>query len=134
MSLASWKKEFYRTPTDKVSKRHALKHSIKKWVGLLPKNRRKHRVVLNKTILSDDEYNEFDIDSTSCSLCKYYFSIGCKHCPVFLVTNNYSNPCEREFGIMFETNRVTPMINLLKRAEVEVKKRKRKGKKNESCC
>lgn len=33
MSLKSWKKEFYKIPANKVSKRFAIQRSLKKWTG-----------------------------------------------------------------------------------------------------
>lgn len=137
MSLASWKKEFYRTPANKVSQRYALKHSIKKWVGLLSKNRRKHKVILESGILFDNTHNELYIGSESCALCERYCDEEgfCGNCPLSFVINSSDNPSDNPCGdaycAMFK-NKVAPMINLLKRAEIEV--RKRKEKKNESCC
>lgn len=111
MSLASWKREFYRISADKVSRRNALKHSLKKWVGLLSRNRKKHRVDLIDGILRDDEWNTFSIDIGSCALCKHYF-YDCEQCPIV--------NCEKQFDCLFD-NRVVPMINLLRKALQEKK-------------
>lgn len=117
MSLATWKKEFYRIPANKVSKRYALKHSIKKWIGLLPKNRKKHGVKLVSCILVDAKNNELCISGNSCALCEQYGD-DCIECPLFSV-NDYSavTPCHDEYTLAMDTNRVVPMINLLRRAQ-----------------
>lgn len=106
MSLASWKREFYRTPADKISKRYALRHSFKKWTGLLVKNRKKHQVVLHDATLSDNNRNKLEIDGNSCALCLVHHY--CLVCPLRDCGNAYvSMSCE---------NKVSPMINLLRRA------------------
>lgn len=118
MSLASWKREFYRTPANKVSKRYALQHSLKKWIGLLRKNRKKHKVSLNDGILCDESYNELSIDSDSCALCNHYmgdYKRGCKKCPLLY--------CNNMFLRMIDYNRVVPMISLLKKAVEKRRKR-----------
>jgi hypothetical protein len=107
MSLASWKREFYRTPPRKVSKAYALKHSLKKWIGLLPKNRTKHKVTLRHGTLSDNNNSWLDIDAISCALC-YHFEGDCKACPL--------GSCKSEYEKMENNKGVVPMINLLKRA------------------
>jgi hypothetical protein len=111
MSLASWKREFYRTPANKVSKKYALQHSLKKWVGLLPKNRVKHNVKLKNDILYDKENSGFvymlSIDSSSCSLCECRGGY-CYECPL--------RSCHAAYFSMYRSNRVMPMISLIKRA------------------
>ena len=109
MSLESWKKEFYRTPASKVSRRHALKHSLKKWVGLLSKNRRKHRVQLYEAQLSDNDCNTLDIDSDSCALCHHYIDKDCEGCPI-----SFGLRCTNKYASIF-FNKPLPMINLLKK-------------------
>lgn len=124
MSLASWKKEFYRTPANKVSKRYALKHSIKKWIGLLRKNKEKHDVTLYRNTLADTKDNELYIDSRSCALCEIY-NDDCTECPLASVGNNTDllSPCSRVYKIAIDTKIVIPMIKLLQKAQ-----QKQKGK------
>lgn len=121
MSLATWKREFYRTPANKVSKRYALQHSIKKWIGLLPKNRKKHNVKLSDCALRD-KHNLLDIDSLTCALCIRY-SNACSLCPVSVVSTSEFGNCNDEYEDAMNTNKVTPMIKLLRKAQ-----QKQKGK------
>lgn len=84
MSLASWKKEFYRKPANKVSKRYALRHSLRKWIGLRSCNRKKHDVslyeggLINNSDITNEDFDDFDcvdffkIDDSTCSLCKHF--------------------------------------------------------------
>jgi len=111
MSLASWKKEFYRIPANMVSKRYALRHSIKKWTGLLSKNRRKHKVILQYGILRDEDNNELEINCISCALC-VHSSNTCKNCIILKTTKNN---CDMAFASFCKYNNTIPMINLLKR-------------------
>ena len=116
MSLTSWKKEFYKTPANKVSKRFALEHSLRKWIGLLPKNRKKHSVRLASGCLYEKNGYILDIDCDSCALCSHYFNHldDCGDCPLSHADCNYA------YGVMFD-NKVVPMINLLKKALKEKK-------------
>lgn len=118
MSLATWKKEFYRTPADKVSKDKALEHSIKKWTGLLPRNRKKHGVKFSLGELKDAKSNKFNIDSSSCALCVCYNSTGvdCANCLLSSVSDD-EHPCNEVYEDAFDNNKITPMIKLLKKAQ-----------------
>jgi hypothetical protein len=141
MSLASWKKEFYRIPASKVSKRNALQHSLKKWIGLKPCNRKKHKVSLVYGSLVDDsdvvafeegcrngyiEIDSFDIDNTTCALCKHFFSSKyldnhCKDC--LLVKANFMS-CEDDyspFDLFVNKGLVSPMITALEKAQEKMR-------------
>ena len=110
MSLASWKREFYKTPANKVSKRFALKHSLRKWTGLLPKNRKNHGSRLMYGYLRDKNGYILDIDGSSCALCSHHhsFSNSCPDCPLS------HTDCNIAFNEMLN-RKVVPMINLLRR-------------------
>lgn len=124
MSLASWKKEFYRTPANKVSKGYALRHSIRKWTGLLAVNRKKHKVFLqNCTLFEIKGYETLTIDGSSCSLCRHHEKNHCETCPVVLKTGTR---CFTAYEKMSDLNRVGPMVNLLKKALTK------RGSKNEN--
>jgi len=119
MSLASWKREFYRTPADRVSKRYALRHSLKKWTGLLPINLKKHKIKLDMACLRDDNSNILEISCDSCALCQHFtcedrdFDNGCQ-----AILKKSSCPlvsCDKPYTQMLECNKVTPMLNLIKR-------------------
>ena len=88
MSLASWKREFYRTPANKVSKRYALRHSLKKWIGLKLSNRKKRNVFLDDIVLMDKSGNRLPFDTTTCALCKHHRDdCFCSGCPLLSVNN-----------------------------------------------
>lgn len=120
MSLASWKKEFYKTKANKVSKRFALRHSLRKWIGLLSKNRKKHRVSLRNGTLYDDNNNTLEIDAKSCALC-FHHPTHCAECPVATIIRDTACPCGVAFFEMRDNNRVLPMVKLLKKTLEEGK-------------
>lgn len=83
MSDQSWKKEFYPVAASRVAKKNALSHSLKKWVGALPSNLKRHSV---------DSPPIFFTDYT-CSLCWCYNKKNkekgmsrldlCRGCPLY---------------------------------------------------
>jgi hypothetical protein len=88
MSLKSWKEEFYSIAADEVADNDldAVRHSIKKWTGLLPYNLEKHEVALDEDFdiiyYKDSDAERFTIDSVTCALCNKYYP--CDDCPLFL--------------------------------------------------
>lgn len=122
MSLASWEKEFYKTPANKVSKRFALQHSLRKWIGLLRKNRRKHKVHLESGRIYDknDRYNFLSIDDDSCALCQHFLDTSrkCPKCPLvragFTSCVNVDN--NSIYGLFVQKKRVMPMVKALEKA------------------
>lgn len=89
MSIKTWKKEFYPTkPNKRMSKKDAILHSIKKWEGLTKENIEKHGLEVWFGDLLDDDFNEFEINEYSCSLCVKYLTrhftlINCYKCPLY---------------------------------------------------
>jgi hypothetical protein len=120
MSLDSWKKEFYKTPAYEVSKRFALKHSLRKWRGLLYRNRKKHNVKFSGLEIYDDD-DGLTIDDESCALCQHYLHKECKKCPL--------GSCSKEYGLALDHRKVVPMIRLLEKAIKNQKAYKTKKKK-----
>lgn len=128
MSLSSWKKEFYRTPADKVSKKYALRHSLKKWIGLEPSNLKKHNVILvdgnvvvNRSYKYIDRYYLDDvanlgIDASSCALCQHFYSgsecIGCPLADAGFCCIKNESPYEK----FVDGESATPMIRALEKA------------------
>lgn len=74
MSLASWKREFYG-PLKEACKSDmaALLHSKKKWEGLLRENIERHNLELDFFDLKSARGAEFQIDTSTCALCKMYY-------------------------------------------------------------
>lgn len=117
MSLASWKREFYRTPAHKVSQKYALKHSLKKWMGLKPSNIKKHNVSLRDICLVDKRGNELGFGDTTCALCQHYQVNDCSDCPLTIVNNG--KPCHKTgqpYDVFTNTHRIASMIKLLQKA------------------
>jgi hypothetical protein len=86
MSIRSWKKEFYPITARKTLKRNALKHSIQKWKGLLPKNLAKH----------DLKAPPIEITADTCALC-HHSQDGCADCQLFKIRGRVSC-CNEIFG------------------------------------
>jgi hypothetical protein len=95
-SLATWTKDFYPTPTNEVSKKDAIEHSIRKWEGLYEHVLDAYGIVSRNGVLKDSsEYSpeRFYIDYDSCALCtRYYITIDkCVDCPLSIVRGGV--PC-----------------------------------------
>lgn len=131
MSLALWKKEFYKTPAEKVSKRFAVKHSLRKWVGLKKDNLKKHGVMIadsDRVINASDldklaccgNVDSVEIDESTCSLCIHFADMDnekdvCEKCPLYKIGKSCwenNSPFERFLG----TGNVSPMIRAIEKA------------------
>ena len=112
MSRRSWLLEFYPVPASKVPKDQAIAHSLKKWLGLLPRNLKRYGL---KTA-------PLRIDSSTCALCHHYiFTVGCRNCPLTLVRGAPCDvPLNWEHQSPYQAWRLKqdpdPMIALLKAA------------------
>ena len=129
MSIETWKAEFYPEPADNpyLTELEAVRHSIKKWEGLLPGNMRKHEVQWGhySDIVGDFDDPEdpvgiiFDISGSTCSLCQYH-SNECHRCALFKVRGK---PCDRviagEEDSPYHMRKTQPehMVTWLRRAE-----------------
>lgn len=126
MSLATWKREFYRTLAHKVSKRYAVQHSLKKWIGLKPSNRKKHNVslydgkLMNNSNITDEENDRdvdyLEIDDYTCALCQHFQSYDCEECPLVEVGACCTND-NSPFDLFVSSGRISPMIKALERAK-----------------
>ncbi len=122
MSIATWKKEFYGSLKEaSKSDVKALKHGIKKWIGLLPENVKKHGVFIDafdNLIEKHSMIDSFSIDSSSCALCMRYDD--CEECPIFPCESNHRAP----YRIWQRSHNPRPMIRVLKKALAERTKKK----------
>jgi hypothetical protein len=87
MSLKSWKEEFYYVEAKDCPPEWAIRHAIRKWVGLRPANMAKHGLVhVSRGIIKDPETDEtMMIDAGSCSLCHLHMAkTNCRRCPLYL--------------------------------------------------
>lgn len=104
MSLATWKKEFYPTGASTAqAKKKPVSHSLRKWQGAAPKNRKKHSVTLNQ--LRDAGL----LESRSCALCLAH-PFGCNPCPFYL---HFNRICVDDWDAMLYENKTSPMIRAL---------------------
>lgn len=122
MSLQTWKKEFYQIPAKNVSLVNALDHAIRKWTGLLYKNRRKHGLVRTYEIIyCQNELDEFAVDSTTCALCWHYLNkfSSCSGCPLYKELGNM--PCDMgaksPYMAFVERGSATAMLKALQRCK-----------------
>lgn len=119
MGIRSWKKEFY-SPLSKVSRKGALAHALKKWIGLRASNLKRHGLKVGeyKDIFDIDEKSTFladprlYVDGSSCALCIHYDE--CDECPIFVATGTH---CKDQFDKWYHSGDPEPMIRLLKRVE-----------------
>ena len=139
MSLATWKREFYRTPASRVSKKNALAHSIRKWEGLSKENLKRHECKFSYGFIGD-EINDFRIlGSELCALCHHYlkeFQPYCASCPLALSRDGIScdlqtlkekqSPYSSAHG---DRPNVKPMLRALRKAEKFVQIQAAKGAK-----
>lgn len=136
MSLATWMEEFYPITADATTKRNAIEHSLRKWIGLRPENLAKHRVAKgkdffwNNSVISDGEGGLY-IESESCALCFHYYDRGeaprCGRCP--LAKAREGRPCDQydsPYHKWLYTDDPEPMINDLEKALEAKKERARK--------
>lgn len=124
MSLKSWKKEFYRKPANEVSRENALQHSLRKWIGLKPSNRKKHGVKLSQSDLVEiwDKTNiVFCIDSSSCALCQHFINIddNCPGCPLVTSGGVCCACSESPYNLFLDKGAVAPMIRALEKTRRE---------------
>lgn len=127
MSLETWKKEFYRIPAKQVSKGWALRHSLRKWIGLRLCNRKKHKVSLGDYSLVDSSCSTIGIlGSGSCALCTHFLFVkdDCVDCPL---TKAGFLPCgegDSPYSKFIYTRRTSPMIKALEKAQKKMREKR----------
>ena len=82
--LDAWKKVYYPTPADEVSKEGAAAHSLKKWEGARPAVLEAFGLINGSAELRDGKGGTFYFDHTTCALCKQYMvrPQDCIACPL----------------------------------------------------
>lgn len=108
MSYENWRKEFYPVGarqivgdldyqldsgkiTDKEYQLKLLDHSIQKWVGFLPENVEKYKLLVNRAMLYNNDDPEeckptpMMLSADTCSLCIAYNERDgdCTYCPIY---------------------------------------------------
>jgi hypothetical protein len=131
MSLATWKHKYYQTPAFSIkTERGAIKHSLRKWVGLRSVNLKKYGVFKNPLscyIVSEDK--SFGITFSTCALCclfyhsKYDSALGpCVLCPLHRIRGYPCDVVSQDenispyYNFTSSNNNPEPMIALLKEA------------------
>ena len=121
MSMKLWKKEFYPVPANKVAKKDALAHSLRKWEGLTKAALRKHGIeVYGCSLYGKDGRWGLSISNESCALCHKFYDReqeSCTSCPLV--------NCEKQFQSWCNRSNPNPMLALLRKA---VRTQAKKGK------
>jgi hypothetical protein len=94
MSLQTWIDEFYPVPANEVPEKHALGHSIIKWIGLQPENLARHNVVRSgRDVYGSDADRRLSIDDETCALCRFHirprYGLLCKTCPLHIAIGGF---------------------------------------------
>jgi hypothetical protein len=82
--LKAWKKEFYPTRADtRMSRIDAVRHSLRKWKGLLPENLDRYNLTVSFIDFA------LPVSGDSCALCQKYYDASipdrerrCQKCPL----------------------------------------------------
>lgn len=132
MSIESWKKEFYKQEAS-VDIRYHGQHVERKWIGLLPKNLKKHGLNKNTSYdyIYDKTYEKLNIDDSSCCWClmsNIYGSNACDNCPAVKVgmPECDENP-DSPYMKWKYNNEISPMLKWIREARRRINK---KGKKS----
>lgn len=136
MSLTTWKKQFYpKKPSSRMSWITATEHSLKKWMGALPGNVKKHGVEYKSHhIVHKKQYNlRMSFSYLTCALCVKSMSIKIKdhiYCSVCPLQKMLGRSCD-EYGVasIYEqsTNNPTAMILTLQKLLKKLKNKEIKG-------
>jgi len=131
MSIKTWKKEFYPTSADRVSKKKAVAHSLRKWEGLTKTNLKKHGVEVNRTHvreLDDEDFfnGSIEIGAESCALCVKYLDCSwnpengcgeseCATCPLYEYLGHRCDESDMPYNVWYYTQNPRKMISALKK-------------------
>lgn len=139
MSLESWKKEFYPITANEAARKGRLaaaKHSLKKWMGLVPSSLKKHNVEmqqLNTLVECGSDYydasDKFAFGQHTCSLCELQFEVHsrgeCRLCPLFQITKMECGDAGSPYDEFCNTGSSTEMRAALKKIVAWLGGRKR---------
>lgn len=127
MNSQDWLRKYYPIePSQKMTKRQAIEHSLRKWKGLLPKILEKHELEKMGRFVVELYSNAhiLEIDASSCALCVKYignkYSQKLDECTACPLAKHLGNPCDksgygnRPYSTWKETGDARPMIKALK--------------------
>lgn len=123
-NLTTWKAEYYPVEAERVKKRDALAHCLKKWIGLRARNLKRHGVQKGVMSIFDAGSGVLWIDTKSCAACVhwlYHEGCSCRTCPLYLVrgvpcykSNGADKPSP--FDAFTRLGNPEPMIRLIRKA------------------
>jgi hypothetical protein len=127
-NLKAWKKEFYPTRADtRMSKINAVRHSLRKWKGLLPENLDRYNITVSFINFA------LPVGGDSCALCQKYYDTSfpkhderrCQKCPLAQVLGQRCDSRDGENlspwqSFSFDGNPI-PMIEALEKTLRELK-------------
>lgn len=127
MTIKSWKKEFYPVPAENAAKTDlmALRHTLKKYLGLRKENIKKHELLHLRNVIQDDN-DCFVFSGNTCALCEKY-NDNCDNCPITKQEGESCNGSDDNVYLQLANNgNPEPMIELMK---ILIKKEQRKNAK-----
>lgn len=124
----AWLKKFYPKPANKVSKKDAVNHSLKKWQGLLEI---KSYGILRMNTDSKGHFGKdfyLVVDDSSCALCAHFIDedTECPKCPLSIVRGGAKCATKRDdeemspYDLYTKKNNPKPMIKWLEVAKAYV--------------
>lgn len=147
--MKTWLEIYYPECADETKKIDAIRHSLRKWIGLKKENLRRFNVSLSEVDYSAHVFKPKDadpesrmilleIDSESCALCFWYykerFSIingehPCSACPLFDPINEKScSDLHSPYYVFAETRDPSDMIKALRKILLEQLREEREKK------
>lgn len=120
MSYRTWEKKFYpKSASTKMSVRDAIKHSLRKWTGLLPENLEAHGLKQDVRDIEDKKTGvaHLYIDSSTCALCHQFIMVtsNCDGCPLRQSLGHRCDVPGAPYGKFINHNDARPMVNSLQK-------------------
>jgi len=118
MSIESWKKEFYPCKADsKKAQKDPVGHSLQKWIGLLPKNMQRHKVLhtAGSLYIIDKSDCFMAIIGDTCTLCMYF--ARCNSCSLYKTLHRKCYGVNSEYSKWICKNNPKPMIKALEKTK-----------------
>ena len=118
MSIATWKREFFRMPSPKAKPATVTRAVLRKWIGFREANLKKHHVWITDKlgILRDANDGLTILGHNTCAYCDRYFRSGyCNGCPLYQEREQrcFEPRGNSPYGEMLDRGYPEPMIALL---------------------
>lgn len=124
MTLKTWLEEFLPEPSKEMTRVEALRHSIKKYEGALPKNLKKHGVALHRKRIVERTNMFANMEvfvGDYCTLCLLYYNPNekgakaCQDCPI-KESGNYCRNHNSPWWTFIHTGEPYEMLRILTEA------------------